>query len=69
MAQREIDELLNNNKGKFFTLNELAKALSISKSSIARALRQMRKYSAIGFKEMTNAYGNARYVYGYEDKK
>lgn len=67
MAQREIDSFLRKNKGKFFTLAELAEALSISKSSIARALRQMRKYNSIGFRELEGAYGNARYVYGYEE--
>lgn len=66
MAQRRIIEFLEQHKTRFFTMNEISEAIKLSKSAVARALKQLRRYKEVDFRVLQHAYANNKFVYGFK---
>lgn len=65
MAREEVLNLLEKNRGKWFTSSEIRDILGVSNGSLATTLRKLRKTSEIKFKDVMCEDKRYRVMYCY----
>lgn len=69
MGRSEIFQFLKKSPQQKFTSAEIAKSLNITQVSVAKSLRNMRKFQEIGFDLGKHLYGGQCFIYWHKQRE